>query len=100
VREPATGREWIETADDLYTPAQWRVMATEPDLIRQAAHAIAAHQRDLGRIVEVRADAFVSLDGRPAARIVRPDVDLAREPWRVHQTWILPAPTAEPLPGR
>jgi hypothetical protein len=100
VREPATGREWIETADDLYTPAQWRVMATEPDLIRQAAHAIAARQRELGRQVEVRADAFVSLNGRPAARIVRPDVDLAREPWRVHQTWILPAPTSEPLPGR
>jgi hypothetical protein len=100
VREPATGREWIETADDLYTPAQWRVMATEPDLIRQAAHAIAAREHDLGRDVEVRADAFVSLNGRPAARLVRPDVDLAREPWRPHQRWILPAPTAEPLPGR
>jgi hypothetical protein len=100
VREPTTGREWIETADDLYTPGQWRVMATEPDLIRQAAHAIAARQRDLGREVEVRADAFVSLNGRPAARIVRPDVDLAREPWRVHQRWILPAPTTDPLPGR
>jgi hypothetical protein len=100
VHEPATGREWIETADDLYTPAQWRVMATEPDLIRQAAHAIAARQRAQGRHVEVRADAFVALNGRPAARLVRPDVDLAREPWRVHQPWILPAPTAEPLPGR
>jgi hypothetical protein len=100
VRDPASDREWIETADDLYTPAQWRVMATEPDLIRQAAHAIAARQRDLGRRVEVRADAFVSLNGRPAARIVQPEVDLAREPWRVHQGWILPASTAAPLPGR
>ena len=100
VTDTATGRTWVETADDLYTPAQWRIMATEPDLVRQAAHAIADRQRGLGRRVEVRADAFVSLDGRPAARLVRADVDLAREPWRLHQPWILPAPTTDPLPGR
>ena len=27
--------EVMETAEDLYTPSQWRIMATEPDLIRQ-----------------------------------------------------------------
>ncbi len=40
----------------------------------------------------VRADAFVSLNGRRAARLVDPDVDLAAEPWRPHQPWILPEP--------
>jgi hypothetical protein len=100
VTEPATGRTWMETGEDLYTASQWRIMATEPDLIRQAAHAIAARQRARGREVEVRADAFVSLNGRPAARLVRGDVDLAREPWRLHQSWVLPAPSSAPLPGR
>ena len=76
------------------------MMATEPDLVRQAAHAIAARYAARGRTVEVRADAFVSLNARPAVRLVRGDVDLAREPWRVHQPWVLPAPTAAPLPGR
>ena len=100
VTEPATGRAWVETAQDLYTPSQWRILATEPDLVRQAAHAIAARARSEGRDVEVRADMFVAFDGRPARRMVRPDVDLAREPYRVHQPWILPAPQDDPLPGR
>ncbi len=93
VTEPATGRHWIETAQDLYTPNQWRAMTTEPELIRQAAHAVAERHADRGRRVEVRADAFVALNGRVPARLIDPRVDLAREPWRIHQRWILPAPT-------
>ena len=91
VREPATGREWIETAQDLYTPTQWRVMATEPELIRQAAHAIAERQAAGGRDVEVRADAFVSLNGRPAQRLDRP----ARRP---RARTVAPPPALDP-PG-
>ena len=93
VTEPATGRHWIETAQDLYTPNQWRAMTTEPELIRQAAHAVAERHAHRGRRVEVRADAFVALNGRAPARLIDPRVDLAREPWRIHQRWILPAPT-------
>ncbi len=96
VREPETGRHWTETAQDLYTPNQWRAMTTEPELIRQAAHAVADRQAAHGRHVEVRADAFVALDGRPAQRLLDPRVDLAHEPWRIHQPWILPTPTSSP----
>ena len=70
-------------------------MATEPDLIHQAALELARRARAEGHDrVEVRADAFVSLNGRPAARLVDPTVDLAAQPrdlW--HDDWILPAPT-------
>ncbi len=94
VTEPASGTDWVETASDLYTPTQWRAMASDPELIRQAAHAIAGVYRARGRRVEVRADAFVSFNGRPAHRLVDPDVDLSREPYRLFgQPWILPAPT-------
>lgn len=96
VHDRDSGRHWVTTAQDLYTPNQWRAMTTEPELIRQAAHAIAEREADHGRRVDVRADAFVSLDGRPAARIIDPDVDLAREPWRPHQPWILPMPSTSP----
>ena len=68
-------------------------MATEPDLIHQAALAIAADERRRGHEVEVRVDAWVSLNGRPAARLIDPTVDLAhepRDPWS--DDWILPAP--------
>jgi vitamin K-dependent gamma-carboxylase len=100
VTDRAAGTTSMETGHALYTPSQWRMMATEPELIRQAAHAIAARHASRGRTVEVRADAFVSLNARPARRLVRSDVDLAREPWRVHQPWVLPAPDVAPLPGR
>jgi len=97
VTEPETGADWVETAEDLYTPVQWRAMASDPELIRQAAHAIAGVYRSAGRRVEVRADAFVSFNGRPAHRLVDPSVDLSREPYRpLGQPWILPGPVGEP----
>jgi vitamin K-dependent gamma-carboxylase len=97
VTEPATGADWVETAEDLYTPVQWRAMASDPELIRQAAHAIAGVYRTRGRRVEVRADAFVSFNGRPAHRLVDPNVDLSREPYRLFgQPWILPGPIGDP----
>ena len=97
VTDKASGVTWIEDARVLYTPLQWKVMSTDAELIRQAAHAIAAsHGRD-GIDVEVRADAFVSLNGRPAQRLIDPNVDLAAEPWRLgHQPWILSAPVESP----
>lgn len=97
VTDLATGTKTIDTAEDLYTPLQWKVMSSDPELIRQAAHAIAAERRALGQDVAVTVDAFVSLNGRPAARLIDPTVDLSREPYRLlGQPWILPAPTAPP----
>ncbi len=80
VRDPATGREWLVPADEGLTPFQARMMSTQPDLILQAAHWVAADFAESGVPgVEVRADAFVSMNGRCGARLVDPTVDLARE---------------------
>lgn len=90
VRDPATGRTRTFDPALLYTPTQLRVMAGEPDLIQQAARAIAAHEAERGRRVEVRVDAWLSFNGRPAVRWIDPDVNLAaqpRDPW--HKTWII-----------
>lgn len=90
VHDPATGRTQTFDAARLYTPTQLRVMAGEPDLIQQAAHAIAAHEAAEGRDVQVTVDAWLSFNGRPAVRWIDPDVDLAaepRNPW--HKRWIL-----------
>jgi hypothetical protein len=90
VSEPSTGRTWTFDPSDLYTDNQLRVMRGEPDLILEAAHAIAAHEAAQGRHVEVHVDAWLSFNGRPAQRWIDPDVDLAAEPsspW--HKTWIL-----------
>jgi vitamin K-dependent gamma-carboxylase len=91
VTEPATGRHWVADPTELYTPNQLRVMATEPDLIHQAARTIAAEEEARGHVVQVRVDAWVSLNGRPAQRLIDPRVDLAhveRDPWS--DAWILP----------
>ena len=37
VTDPVTGEAWTDDARALYTADQWRLMATEPDLIHQAA---------------------------------------------------------------
>ena len=77
---------------------QEREMAVQPDLILQLAHRIAADYRGRGlEDVQVRADAYCSLNGRPAALLIDPEVDLARvEMGLMPATWILPAPEGAP----
>ena len=71
--DPVTGESWTDDARALYTADQWRLMATEPDLIHQAAMQLARAAREAGHpAVEVRADAYVSLNGRPAGALHRP----------------------------
>jgi hypothetical protein len=98
VRDPDSGRRWRVPASAYYTRYQAAMMATQPDLILQAAHVVAADFRARGVAApEVHADAFVSLNGRPRHRLVDPDVDLAA----AHDSlaslaWILPSPEESP----
>lgn len=75
--------------------------AGQPDMILRLAHHIhdvyvARGERD----VEVRVDAYASLNGRRRARLIDPEVDLARvEDTLLPVSWISPAPT-EPPPSR
>lgn len=90
VHEPVTGRTRATDGSELYTRAQIQVMATEPDLIHQAALALAAAERRRGHDVEVRVDAWLSFNGHAPARLIDPDVDLAAEPRDVwDDRWIL-----------
>jgi hypothetical protein len=58
-------------------------------MILEYAHHLAAARPG----AEVRADAFVTYNGRPNARLIDPDVDLARErDGLAAKPWILPAP--------
>jgi vitamin K-dependent gamma-carboxylase len=98
VRDPDTGREWRVAATDHWTRYQASMMATQPDMILEAAHVIAADQRRRGvPRPEVRADVMVSLNGRPAQRLIDPTVDLAAERFALTpHRWILPAPSSDP----
>ncbi len=82
------------------TRDQEREMQGQPDMILSLAHHIAAELRERGaEDVEVRVDAMVSLNGRPMARLIDPEVDLAGvEAGLASATWILPAPATAPAP--
>jgi len=98
VHDPDSGRTFLVEPTQLLTPYQARMMATQPDMILQTARALADLFRGRGVArPEVRADVFVSLNGRPGARLVDPEVDLAREREGLGpRRWILPAPASPP----
>jgi len=59
--------------------AQERAMAQDPDMIRSLARHIADDVKiRSGHSVAVRAQAFATLNGRPAQRLIDPTVDLTR----------------------
>lgn len=101
VRDPETGDEWRVFPEKELTDRQARKMAGRPELILQYAHHIADIESErLGHRVEVRADAFVSLNYRAPERFIDRDRDLAATKASLrHYDWILPFEwTPAPLP--
>lgn len=92
VTDPETGSSWAHDMTVDLTSKQASRMATHPDRILQYARFVAARlERQLGRRVEVRARAQVSLNGRPRRDMIDPDVDLVtRESSLWPADWILP----------
>lgn len=62
---------------DYLTDLQEKQMSFQPDMIAQFARFVA---RQYDHLVEVRADVYVSLNGRASRPLVDPGVDLARVP--------------------
>ena len=71
---------------------QARQMATKPDMIHQFAHYLGDRLRAEGiKVVSIRVDARVSLNGRRRQRLVDPDVNLLQEPRSIWpKAWINP----------
>lgn len=94
VRHPATGQAWTAFPDDYLTPLQTERMAIQPALILQTAHIIAADFAERGYSgVVVYADAWVAFNGRPNARLIDPEANLAAIKPGLSPTpkgWILP----------
>ena len=91
VHDKTTGRTVILNPARYLSPLQVKQMAQSPDMILEFAQYIAEDERKHGREVEVRADAFVTLNGRPSKRIINPDTNLAVEKDSLlPRPWILP----------
>lgn len=94
VRETGTGREFTAIPGDYLSKQQVRMLSTQPDMILQFAHFLAAEYRRRGvRQPQVFAECYVALNGRSSRLLIDPRVDLARqrEGWGP-KSWILPAP--------
>ncbi len=102
VRDPASGRSWQVNPSEHLVLRQMSDMSSQPDLIAQLGQHIGwtLRRQGLGE-VEVRAEAWVSLNGRPPALLLDPSVDLMQvdRGWRP-QPWVTDMPDSPPLPIR
>lgn len=92
------GHTLIVSPHEYLNELQFREMAGQPDLILQLAHRIRDDFDAAGRgPVQVYADSWVSLNGRPAQRMLDPEADLAgtRDGLRIAH-WITPPPRDPP----
>ena len=91
VTAPQSIEAWTVYPHEYLSDMQVERTAIDPDMILQTAHIIAADYRAVGYSrVEVHADAFVSLNGRPYRRIIDPGTDLAAESrTMLAKDWIL-----------
>ena len=92
VKSFATDGERLVYPDDYLTPTQVERMAYQPDLVLTTAHIIRDDFARRGHSgAEVRADVYVAFNGRPAARLIDPAVDLAATRSGIGpKPWVLP----------
>ena len=89
------GEQWRVTPRAELTPLQYQEMSTQPDLIAQYGRHLARRWRaEQGAEVTVCAESWASLNGRPAQRLIDPNVDLSQP--RLPAGWIVPL--ADSLP--
>jgi vitamin K-dependent gamma-carboxylase len=98
VRAPRAGRTFYIAPHQYLTRLQEREMSSQPDLILQLAHRIRDDYAAKGfGPVEVRADTWVSLNGRAIHRLIDPNADLSRiEDGFGKAYWILAEPSEPP----
>jgi hypothetical protein len=92
-------RTWYVSPHRYLTDRQERELSTQPDLVLQLAHRVRDDFHAQGHDdVTVRVEALVSLNGRPAAPMIDPTVDLARTTDGLSKApWILPEPQGPPI---
>jgi hypothetical protein len=92
VRDPRTGQETEIHNRDYLTVNQEKMVASQPDMILQFAHLLREDYKRKGvPDPQVRAEAYVSLNGRGSRLLIDPAVDLAAERESfLPKKWILP----------
>lgn len=92
VKDGETGREGSVINHQFLNAHQEKQMAMQPDLILQYAHYLKNYYEEMGMPApSVRAEVWVTLNGRPAQLLIDPEVDLTKQTdgW-APKHWILP----------
>jgi hypothetical protein len=99
VRDRNDGEQWRIPSSKFLTRRQLTKLPHSPDFVAQHARFLREHYARAGIDVEVRVDAFVSLNGRPRRRFIDPTIDLSRvEPSLGRSHWVLPFDAAREEP--
>lgn len=92
VKDTKTGKEGEVFNSFFLNDHQEKQMAMQPDMMLQYAHFLAKHYEKEGVYKpEVRAEVYVTLNGRKSQLFLDPAIDLSKinDGW-THKTWILP----------
>ena len=91
VKNPNDGTSFMVDSSQYLTPFQLKQMSFQPDFILEFAHYLGEKYSTENNKVEVYADSFVALNGRPSKRFIDPDINLINEQESFKdKTWILP----------
>lgn len=92
ITDTESGRTWMVDNNDHLTRFQEEQMSTQPDMILEYAHWLARkYEREGIPNVQVHAESFVALNGRPSQRFIDPDINLVVQPRNLKpKSWILP----------
>jgi hypothetical protein len=92
VKDSLTLREGVVDNAEFLNPHQEKQMAMQPDMILQFAHFLGKYYEKKGLYKpQVRAEVYVTLNGRPSKLLIDPRVDLMKEQDSfAPKKWILP----------
>ncbi len=91
VKNPNDGTSFMVDSSQYLTPFQLKQMSFQPDFILEFAHYLGEKYSTENNKVEVYADSFVALNGRPSKRFIDPDINLINEQESFKdKKWILP----------
>lgn len=92
VKDSRTGREGVVNNAEFLNPTQEKQMSFQPDMILEFAHFLRDYYKAHGVAEpEVRAEVYVTMNGRPGKLLIDPTVNLAKETEGFHdKKWILP----------
>ncbi|MDW8297127.1 MAG: HTTM domain-containing protein [Raineya sp.] len=92
VKDSCTGREGIVNNREFLNDHQEKQMAMQPDMILQFAHFLGKYYEKQGVCKpQVRAEVYVTLNGRPSKLLLDPNIDLMKEKDTfAPKKWILP----------